>query len=52
MVRGPASTRRTSPSGGLTLVHYYGTYSNAHRGVAARREVFEVKPTAAESSAG
>jgi hypothetical protein len=34
------------------LVHYYGAYSNAHRGIAARREVFEVKPTAAESPAG
>jgi len=30
---------------GTQLVHYYGAYSNAHRGIALRREVFiEVPP--------
>ena len=28
------------PEKGAQLVHYYGAYSNGHRGIAARREVF------------
>ena len=33
------------PDRGTQLVHYYGAYSNAHRGIALRREVFiEVPP--------
>jgi hypothetical protein len=33
------------PYRGTQLVHYYGAYSNAHRGIARRREVFiEVPP--------
>ena len=28
------------PERGTQLVHYYGAYSNAHRGIARRREVF------------
>jgi hypothetical protein len=28
------------PDRGTQLVHYYGAYSNSHRGVARRREVF------------
>jgi len=28
------------PDRGTHLVHYYGAYSNAHRGIARRREVF------------
>ncbi|MGA6993123.1 MAG: hypothetical protein WBX50_04415 [Candidatus Deferrimicrobiaceae bacterium] len=33
------------PKRGTHLVHYYGAYSNAHRGVARRREAFlEVPP--------
>ena len=46
--------RRTShiPEKGAQLVHYYGAYSNAHRGIAARREVFEIELTSAESTAG
>jgi hypothetical protein len=28
------------PDIGTHLVHYYGAYSNAHRGIARRREVF------------
>jgi hypothetical protein len=28
------------PDRGTQLVHYYGAYSNAHRGIALRREVF------------
>ena len=39
------------PERGAQLVHYYGAYSNAHREIAARREVFEVEPAAAESPA-
>jgi hypothetical protein len=30
------------PDRGTQLVHYYGAYSNAHRGVARRREAFTV----------
>jgi hypothetical protein len=40
------------PEKGAQLVHYYGAYSNAHRGIAARREVFEIELTSAESTAG
>ncbi len=33
------------PDQGTQLVHYYGAYSNAHRGIALRREVFiEIPP--------
>ena len=33
------------PDRGTHLVHYYGAYSNAHRGIARRREIFvEVPP--------
>ena len=33
------------PDRGTQLVHYYGAYSNAHRGIARQREVFvEVPP--------
>jgi hypothetical protein len=33
------------PERGTQLVHYYGAYSNAHRGIAFRREAFiEVPP--------
>jgi hypothetical protein len=33
------------PDRGTQLVHYYGAYSNAHRGIACRREAFiEVPP--------
>ena len=40
------------PEKGAQLVHYYGAYSNAHRGIAARREVFEIELTSAESTTG
>jgi hypothetical protein len=38
--------RHTShiPKRGTHLVHYYGAYSNAHRGVARRREIFLAVP--------
>jgi hypothetical protein len=36
------------PEKGSQLVHYYGAYSNAHRGVAARRAVFDVEPASTE----
>ncbi len=32
------------PDRGTHLVHYYGAYSNAHRGVARRREIFLAVP--------
>jgi hypothetical protein len=32
------------PDRGTHLVHYYGAYSNAHRGVARRRETFREVP--------
>ena len=32
------------PERGTQLVHYYGAYSNAHRGIAHRREAFFVVP--------
>ena len=32
------------PERGAQLVHYYGAYSNAHRGIARRREAFVVIP--------
>jgi len=33
------------PDRGTQLIHYYGAYSNAHRGIARRREIFiEVPP--------
>src|SRR4030042_386932 len=39
------------PERGAQLVHYYGAYSNAHREIATRREVFEAEPAAAGSPA-
>jgi len=33
------------PDRGTQLVHYYGAYSNAHRGVTRRREIFLAVPT-------
>jgi len=32
------------PDRGTHLVHYYGAYSNAHRGIARRREIFLAVP--------
>ena len=32
------------PDRGTQLVHYYGAYSNAHRGIARQREVFVAVP--------
>ena len=37
------------PDRGTQLVHYYGAYSNAHRGIARRREVFVGIPQEDES---
>jgi hypothetical protein len=38
------------PERGTQLVHYYGAYSNAHRGIAFRREAFIEVPTEDEPS--
>ena len=40
------------PDRGTHLVHYYGAYSNAHRGIARRREVFVEVPPEDESPGG
>jgi hypothetical protein len=36
------------PDRGTHLVHYYGAYSNAHRGVARKREIFLAVPPEGE----
>jgi hypothetical protein len=38
------------PDRGTQFVHYYGAYSNAHRGVARRRESFVDLPSSSRSS--
>jgi hypothetical protein len=42
--------REFKPFGGRKIVHYYGAYSNAHRGVTRRREIFLAVPPEDEPS--
>ena len=51
-IQGRQIARPTSriPEKGARLVHYYGAYSNAHRGIAARREVFGGESAAGEDA--